>query len=94
MKLECPHCSSAIPPEDINIQSAIAKCGGCGAVFGFTEKVPGAAPFGASKRAVELPKGYSIGHEGTGLVITRRWLCAKFVALLVFCVFWDGFLAV
>lgn len=94
MKLECPHCSSPIQTENINIQSAIAKCGDCGAVFGFAEKVPGAAPFGASKRAVVMPKGYSVGYEGTGLVITRRWLCAKFVALLGFCVFWDGFLVV
>ncbi|MBU2572551.1 MAG: hypothetical protein KKH28_00525 [Elusimicrobia bacterium] len=94
MKLNCPHCSRTIPAENINIQTAIAKCGSCSAVFGFADKVPGTAPFGSSKRTVELPKGYSVDHDGTGLVITRRWWSWKYLALLGFCVFWNGFLVV
>ncbi|MBI4803297.1 MAG: hypothetical protein HY796_12320 [Elusimicrobia bacterium] len=93
MKLNCPHCSWTIPAENINIQTAIAKCGSCSAVFGFADKAPGAVPFG-SKRAVEMPKGYSVDHVGTGLEITRRWRSWKYLALLGFCIFWDGFLVV
>jgi hypothetical protein len=39
-----------------------------------------------------MPKNYTMENEGVDLVITRRWLSWKYVAMLVFCVFWDGFL--
>ncbi len=91
MDIKCPHCSRTITAADINVQTSIAKCGYCNAVFGFADKVPGAAA-GSSKRTVEMPKNYTMGNEGVDLVITRRWLSKKYVVMLVFCVFWDGFL--
>lgn len=91
MNLNCPHCDRPIPGENINVQTSIAKCA-CGAVFGFADKVPGAAPYGPYKRLVAMPQGYSVSHEGAGLVIVHRWLSLKFVALLVFSLLWDGFL--
>jgi len=81
-----------VQAENINIQSCIAKCGYCSAVFGFADKVPGAAAPGSSKRAVEMPKSYTLENEGADLAITRRWMNWKYVMMLVFCVFWDGFL--
>lgn len=92
MAIKCPQCSRTVPAGNINIQTCIAKCCSCNAVFGFADTVPGASAFGSSKRAVEMPKGYSMENEGADLVITRRWLSWKYVAMLVFCVFWDGFL--
>ena len=92
MDIKCPHCSRAVQAENINIQSCIAKCGYCSAVFGFADKVPGAAAPGSSKRAVEMPKSYTLENEGADLAITRRWMNWKYVMMLVFCVFWDGFL--
>ncbi len=68
----------------------MAKCSSCAAVFGFADKVPGAAP--AAKQEVQMPRGYSLGTDGADLVITRRWLSPKYIFLLFFCVFWDGFL--
>jgi hypothetical protein len=94
MIIKCQHCGKSIAAENINIQSAIAKCGGCGAVFGFADKVPGSASAGAMKRTVEMPRGYKLENAGADLVITRRWLSWKYLALLGFCVFWDGFLIV
>jgi hypothetical protein len=91
MNLKCPHCGREVPAGDINIQSAMAKCGACGAVFGFADKVPGAAQ-PAAKRQVAMPRGYELGNDGADLVITRRWLSPKYLFLLFFCVFWDGFL--
>lgn len=91
MNLKCPHCGRAIPAGDINIQSAMAKCQACGAVFGFAGQVPGAAAAQA-KREVELPRGYTLAAEGADLVIIRRWFSWKFVALLFFCAAWDSFL--
>lgn len=92
MKLNCPHCSREIQAGNINVQTGIAKCGDCNAVFGFADKVPGANPYGGSKRTVEMPKGYSVNQLGTGMEIIRRWLSPKYVVMLFFCVFWDGFL--
>lgn len=92
MDIKCPHCSRVIQAENINIQTCIAKCGSCNAVFGFADKVPGASAFGPSKSAVEMPRGYTMENEGADLVITRRWLSWKHLVMLVFCVFWDGLL--
>lgn len=92
MDIICPHCSRAVPGENINVQTSIAKCGYCSAVFGFAGQVPGATAFGPSKRAVEMPAGYAVNMEGADLVIIRRWFSLKYVGLLFFCAFWDGFL--
>ena len=94
MEIKCPNCSRVVLAENINIQTCMAKCGYCNSVFGFADKVPGAAVLGSAKRAVEMPKGYSLENDGAGLIITRRWWSWKYVVLLVFCVFWDGFLVV
>ncbi len=94
MDIKCPHCSRTVSSENINIQTCIAKCGYCGAVFGFAGQVPGAGVFGPSKRAVEMPDDYTVATEGADMVIVRRWFSRKYLFMLFFCVFWDGFLAV
>ena len=76
MDIKCPHCSRVVQAENINIQSCIAKCGYCNAVFGFADKVPGAAP-ASSKRTVEMPKNYTMENEGVDLVLTRRWFVTE-----------------
>lgn len=68
----------------------MAKCSSCAAVFGFADKVPGAAL--PAKREVQMPRGYTLGTDGADLVIIRRWFSAKYIFLLFFCIFWDGFL--
>jgi len=92
MPLDCPHCRRSISPGDINVQTSIAKCSSCGAVFGWTDLV-GGAQTAARKPAVEMPKRFSVALEGADLVITHRWFSAIFVFLLFFCLLWNGFLA-
>jgi len=94
MDIKCPNCSRTVSAENINIQTCIAKCVYCNSVFGFAGEVPGAAAYGSSKTAVEMPKDYSIEMEGADLVIIRSWFSLKYLGLLAFCVFWDGFLVV
>lgn len=91
MQLDCPQCGRSIPAEDINVQSAIAKCSACSAVFGFADRVPGAQA-ASRKPTVGLPRRLSLAQDGADLVITLKWFSASFVFLLFFCVFWDGFL--
>ncbi len=90
MDIKCPHCSRDVQAENINIQSCIAKCGYCSAVFGFADMVPGAAAPGPPKMTVEMPKDYTMENEGADLVITRSWLSRKYLWMLPVCVFWDG----
>lgn len=54
-QLHCPTCSTAIPPDKINIQKTIAVCPNCGAVFNFGEDV-------ASARKVKRRKAKQPEH--------------------------------
>lgn len=83
MRISCPYCGVNIAAQDVNIQAAVGKCAGCGAVFNLNERA-----------AVSLPDGMSIRQDGSDLVLVRRWFSVKYLALLFFCVFWDGFLVV
>jgi hypothetical protein len=92
MEIKCPHCGRVIQADDVNVQTSIAKCRDCNAVFGFAGQVGGAGPFAAAKRAVDMPSDYTLATEGADLAIIRRWFNWKFIGLLFFCVVWDGFL--
>lgn len=91
MRIVCPGCGRDIPSVNVNIQSMIAKCEACGEVFNFAEQVPG-APAVQPKPTVDMPKGFTTSHQLNELVITHRWFSAQYIALLVFCIFWDGVL--
>ena len=91
MQLKCATCRCSIPAADVNIDLGIAKCVVCDSVFSFLEavgKVAGVRPL------VETPKRFHVENWGSELVITRRWFTHAAWALLGFCTFWDGFLAV
>jgi len=94
MQLTCTKCGAAIAPADINLQAAIAKCSQCGEVFGFAAQVPGALTTPATKPPVSMPKGFALAQQLNDLVITRHWFSPSHIALLFFCLFWDGFLVV
>ncbi|MCM2266208.1 MAG: hypothetical protein NDI60_00380 [Elusimicrobiales bacterium] len=90
MSSKCKLCGNTRISEPHGAWPGVARCGGCGAVFGSgLEPQPGAA--GLSKRDVRLPVGYTLSHDGANLVILRRWMGWKYIALAAFCVFWDGF---
>ena len=39
-----------------------------------------------------IPGNVSVDNHGTGLTLKYRWFSPKFIFLVFFCVFWDGFL--
>ncbi|MFA5139222.1 MAG: hypothetical protein WC728_08310 [Elusimicrobiota bacterium] len=94
MRLDCPYCGRTIAPEDINIQRVVAKCSGCGGVFGFADKVPESQPPWSGKVPVDMPKGFSVDRSAGDFKLVRRWFSPLFIGLLFFCAFWDGFLVV
>lgn len=98
MKISCPKCRQPIPADDVHLDSSLAKCHGCSAVFDFTDQVPRSArPRDArrSREVVAQPRGIDVADDGWGgLTITRRWFSPLVVFLLLFVIFWDGFLVV
>jgi hypothetical protein len=92
MQLSCISCGKAIPAQDVNIDKAIAKCQACHAVFSFLDRVQGAST--GPRPAVPLPPRMRIENWGPELSITRSWYTHAVWFLLVFCIFWDGFLVV
>lgn len=92
-QLACKACGKLIPAEDVNIEKAIAKCQACDAVFGFMDSVAQAGP-DLPKPLVPTPKSIRVDSWGPELTLTRRWYSHGLWALLLFCIFWDGFLVV
>ena len=92
LQLACKSCGKAIPAGNVNIAKAIAKCEACDAVFGFMDVL-------ASDRLrcgekLQQPAAFEVDVWGPELTLTRRWYSHGLWALLAFCIFWDGFLAV
>ncbi len=97
IELRCKSCGAVLKPESVNLALAMARCEHCGALFGL-RNAPGLAdvPVTASvvRQKVPMPKGFDVVDFGTTLEITRRWFSPVFLLLLVFCVFWNGFMVV
>ena len=93
MQLACAACGTLIPAEDINIDKAIAKCRNCNGVFSFYEHLKTAEEH-RPRPPVPMPRGLRVENWGPELTITRRWYTHGLWFLLLFCVFWDGFLVV
>ncbi|MEQ8763870.1 MAG: hypothetical protein RL885_08085 [Planctomycetota bacterium] len=101
MRITCPQCRLEIPAEDVHLDTSLAKCRRCDSVFDFTEQVPrserrrdAARRDSARPREnIAAPKGIELRDDGWGgLSIERRWLSPLTFFLLVFVIFWDGFL--
>jgi hypothetical protein len=92
MQLSCPECGAGILADDVNLENLVAKCASCHEVFGFDDRIERPEP--ASKPTVSMPRGINVREGAGGLIITRRWFTWAVTFLLVFCVFWDGFLVV
>ncbi|MEI7832328.1 MAG: hypothetical protein WCJ56_03915 [bacterium] len=71
MKVLCPSCKREIPPEDINIQSAIAKCSACGEFFMVGDNEPEIAVEEATTLE-PVPKGFTVNRERDALIIKYR----------------------
>lgn len=89
----CPNCSALVDAENIDTKALECKCAECDHVF----PLP-AADVATSESAddgvePELPRGIveEIGSNGE-LYIRRSWFSASVIGLLLFCIFWIGFL--
>jgi len=89
--LKCRRCRREISADDIHVDMRIAKCSSCKTVMDLATRGP--MPVTPAARApVPLPEKVVVRDEGGRMTIQWRWWSPKYLFLLFFCVFWDGFL--
>jgi hypothetical protein len=90
--ITCKRCGAIIPADDINLQTMVAKCRSCNAVFSIAEQIPQADSWAAPARLdVPLPERFTVEHPVGGLRISWRWFTPVAIFLAVFAVFWNSF---
>ena len=93
MKLTCKSCRLPIPPQDINLDMAIAKCPSCGEVFSFLDQIGGeAAAKPAGRLPAPKPQRFVVEEIGSELTVSYRWFTPALFFMVFFCLFWDGFM--
>ena len=92
MDIKCVRCRTTIAADHINLETSLAKCAGCNAVFDIRAQVK--TGIREERGELEPPKGVEIRPSLNGLEIVRKWRSVVGFVLLGFCVFWDGFVVV
>ena len=78
MKVTCPSCSRQIPPEDVNILTAMAKCSVCKESFTVSARELGLIPENAWPKVTQSknytnPKEITVEHTESAVIIRNRW---------------------
>ena len=97
MQLFCKKCGKQVLAEDMNLEMALAKCRECNSIFSILDALKddpdsGVATLKRERLPVPMPNGYKIDEFGRELTIVYRWFTPAAFGLLLFCIFWDGFL--
>lgn len=95
MKVKCDKCREEVASSNIDLNRNIAKCDKCGEIFNCADQLDDIASYGLSTHSrseIPLPQNVKIEHTLGGLLITRRWMEPALFGLLLFCIFWDGFM--
>ncbi len=96
-ELRCKSCGAPLAAENVVEHLAMARCSHCGAVMaleglhGWTDQAGGEPK---SRPPVPMPPGIRVEHPSGQFQITRRWYNHGLWFLLVFCIFWNGFMIV
>ena len=93
-ELTCPNCSTAIPPDRINVQELVAACPACAHVFSFASLLSKALPqVPKPEGAIALPKDFEVRKELSSLYISIPWRSVRNKWFMtIFAALWDLFL--
>lgn len=95
MDITCKRCGAPIPADDVNLETMVAKCRSCNAVFSFADQIERSDGWTAAPRLdVPLPERFTVEHPGNALRISWRWYSPAAIFLTAFAVFWNGFICV
>ena len=92
MHLTCKSCQTPIPADDVNLDTGLAKCRACNAVFRFDDDPMLAVGGPRPREKMKAPQSVTQESLGGQLVFRHRWFSWKIVFMTFFCVVWDGFL--
>jgi hypothetical protein len=97
MKITCPACGALVPVENIALESGWGKCSHCHDVFALAEVLEGYTPPQQAPSKPERPfDAWAVLERTPGKLmihIPPPGMRAGYWALLVFAIFWLGFVA-
>ena len=93
MELTCPKCRIAIPADDVNIASDLAKCSACGGIYRASDLAERIDP----ETDLQPPAGSAIGFRAEGtetgiFSIPKGGLTGGMVVPMFFATFWIAFI--
>jgi hypothetical protein len=97
LRVNCRSCGTLIPAEDVNLETVLAKCRDCHAVFDFSNQVQRPATPAKQRRdrgEVPMPKAFGVEDLGNELKIVHKWSRGVAVFFVIFAVFWNGIVSV
>jgi len=86
--LQCIRCGEDLDAENVDLQSQIAKCAGCGAVFRIGESVENTPDDGFSPH--DCPSGVTFNTTPNGFVLTASTRSWAALFLVPFTCVWSG----
>ncbi len=97
-ELRCKSCGAVLTKDDVHWDLGLAQCSHCGSVFslhGLAPPVEQAAPKPDRRRKpVPMPKNIEVINTGDVFQISYRWFGPQYIFLVIFALFWNGFLLV
>jgi hypothetical protein len=98
MQRFCPTCGTALSPDDLDIDRALATCRACNSVTGVDQfglqPVGTRAPPATQRRKrqeVPRPSHFSVKDDGSSLRIRFRWIWRRFTGAATMCLVWNCF---
>lgn len=94
VELTCTKCGAPIDSQDIHLDLGLARCAHCGTIFSLKQPAAsGMTGTPSTKRPpVPMPKNVEAVDTGTGLQLTYHWYSAKYIGMIIFTLFWNGFM--
>lgn len=97
-ELKCISCGAPILGANVNMDSGLARCSHCGALFTITPDTQPTSSVPPVQRPtpepidVPMPKRYQVDNFGGTLTIRYRWWTPAILFLVFFAVLWNGFM--
>lgn len=93
--LTCRRCGAEIAGSEVHESLQVARCSRCNTVMDLAARGPvpvSPSKIAASRPMTPLPDRFDVTEDGVRLRIAWRWWNLVYVPLILFCMFWDGFL--
>lgn len=94
VELSCKKCGAPLEGRDIRMDLGLARCGHCSTIFslqGMPAQNAGSAR-STVRPPVPMPKNVDVVDTGAGVQLSYRWYGPKYIGMIIFTLFWNGFM--